>query len=99
MPPACLPVIKHGNGHYSHTIMFHTCRRVIKKSFAFGRMLHSSDSVLRRSYLYVPCSNPRMLEKSTSVDSDVIVYDLEDSVAPKDKEQARNNLIHFLGVC
>ncbi|KAF8914928.1 Pyruvate/Phosphoenolpyruvate kinase-like domain-containing protein [Mucidula mucida] len=60
-------------------------------------MLHSSDSVLRRSYLYVPCSNPRMLEKSTSVDSDVIVYDLEDSVAPKDKEQARNNLIHFLG--
>ncbi|KAF9049576.1 beta subunit of citrate lyase [Hymenopellis radicata] len=67
--------------------MFHTCRRAIKKSFAFSRMLHSSDSVLRRSYLY----------KSTSVDSDVIVYDLEDSVAPKDKDYARNNLIHFLG--
>ncbi|KAI3603037.1 citrate lyase subunit beta [Moniliophthora roreri] len=57
------------------------------------------DATLRRSYLYVPSSSDRMLEKSTSVNSDVIIYDLEDSVAPsaKDKANARDKLKAFLG--
>lgn len=58
----------------------------------------NSSSALRRSYLYVPCSSLRMLEKSLSTDSDVIVYDLEDSVAPKDKEYARQSLVDLLRV-
>ncbi|EEB95075.1 hypothetical protein MPER_06013 [Moniliophthora perniciosa FA553] len=39
-----------------------------------------------------------MLEKSTSVNSDVIIYDLEDSVSPsaKDKANARDKLKAFL---
>ncbi|KAI0667573.1 citrate lyase beta subunit [Trametes maxima] len=53
---------------------------------------------LGRSYLYVPATAERMLEKSLTTNSDVIIYDLEDSVppSPADKEGARNRLAHFL---
>lgn len=39
-----------------------------------------------------------MLEKSKTVDADTIVYDLEDSVAPNDKDSARQQLREFLEV-
>lgn len=53
---------------------------------------------LRRSYLYVPASSDRMLQKSLVTSSDVIIYDLEDSVAPSDegKNDARERLMEFL---
>ncbi|PSS06843.1 hypothetical protein PHLCEN_2v3562 [Hermanssonia centrifuga] len=63
----------------------------------------NADSLpsLKRSYLYVPASSDRMLEKSLTSPSDVIIYDLEDSVPPSvlDKESARNRLKDFLHVC
>ena len=42
-----------------------------------------------------------MLEKSLTTNSDVIIYDLEDSVppAPMDKESARRRLKDFFDVC
>ena len=43
----------------------------------------------RRSVLYVPAINPRAVLKSRTIDADVIVLDLEDSVAPADKPAAR----------
>jgi citrate lyase beta subunit len=60
----------------------------------------SSSSSLSRSYLYVPSSSDRMLEKSINAGSDVIIYDLEDSVspAPEDKLAARARLRKFLEV-
>lgn len=50
--------------------------------------------------LVVPASSDRMLEKSLSTPSDVIIYDLEDSVPPSvlDKDSARNRLGDFLRV-
>ncbi|KZP31433.1 citrate lyase beta subunit [Athelia psychrophila] len=65
------------------------------------RKLHTqpaSGGSLRRSYLYVPASSDRMLEKSLLTKSDVIIYDLEDSVPPstKDKDAARNRLKDFI---
>lgn len=39
-----------------------------------------------------------MLEKSLQLNSDVLIYDLEDSVAPAQKDKARKNIIEFLGV-
>ncbi|EIM85863.1 citrate lyase beta subunit [Stereum hirsutum FP-91666 SS1] len=53
---------------------------------------------LRRSYLYVPSSSDRTLQKSLVTPSDVIIYDLEDSVAPSeaDKTSARKRLKAFL---
>ncbi|KAJ7065899.1 citrate lyase beta subunit [Mycena belliarum] len=58
----------------------------------------SSSGSLKRSYLYVPSSSDRMLEKSISTSSDMIVYDLEDSVPPSavDKVAARVRLSAFL---
>ena len=51
---------------------------------------------LNRSELAVPGSNPKFLEKATASDADVIFLDLEDAVAPDDKEQARKNIIEAL---
>ena len=51
---------------------------------------------LHRSELAVPGSNSRMLEKASSAGADVVFLDLEDAVAPDDKEQARNNIIEAL---
>ena len=48
----------------------------------------------------VPSTAERMLEKSLTTPSDVIIYDLEDSVppSPADKTSARARLAHFLSV-
>ena len=51
---------------------------------------------LHRSELAVPGSNARMLEKAPSLGADVVMLDLEDAVAPDDKEQARVNVIDAL---
>src|SRR5579884_609057 len=46
----------------------------------------------RRSCLAVPASSERMLEKAAELPADEVVVDLEDGVAPSDKERARANL-------
>jgi citrate lyase subunit beta/citryl-CoA lyase len=46
----------------------------------------------RRSVLYVPATNTRAIEKARNLPCDVIVFDLEDAVAPAMKGQARDNL-------
>src|SRR5438067_11519698 len=43
----------------------------------------------RRSALYLPASNPRAIEKARTLASDIVILDLEDSVAPEAKEDAR----------
>jgi citrate lyase subunit beta/citryl-CoA lyase len=43
----------------------------------------------RRSVLYMPASNERALEKAKTLAADVVVFDLEDAVAPEAKAQAR----------
>ncbi|MBP2443130.1 HpcH/HpaI aldolase/citrate lyase family protein [Rhizobium leguminosarum] len=50
---------------------------------------------LRRSVLSVPAINLRALEKTHAVDCDAVIFDLEDSVAPEQKGQARENLRRF----
>jgi malyl-CoA/(S)-citramalyl-CoA lyase len=51
---------------------------------------------LHRSELAVPGSSTRMLEKAPHAGADVVFLDLEDAVAPDDKEQARANVIDAL---
>ena len=51
---------------------------------------------LHRSELAVPGSNVRMLERAPGVGADIVMLDLEDAVAPDDKEQARENVIAAL---
>ncbi len=51
---------------------------------------------LHRSELAVPGSNTRMLEKAPAAGADMVFLDLEDAVAPDDKDQARKNIIEAL---
>ncbi|MFA7416284.1 MAG: CoA ester lyase [Rhizobium sp.] len=50
---------------------------------------------LRRSVLSVPAVNPRALAKAQGLDCDSVIFDLEDSVAPEKKAEARDNLRRF----
>ena len=50
----------------------------------------------RRSCLAVPGSNPRFLEKAKGLDADQVFLDLEDSVAPIAKADARGTVVEAL---
>ncbi|HEX2840752.1 CoA ester lyase [Hyphomicrobium sp.] len=47
----------------------------------------------RRSVLYMPGANDRALEKSRSLPADALILDLEDSVAPDAKVEARKKVV------
>ncbi|KAG8689826.1 hypothetical protein FRC11_000341, partial [Ceratobasidium sp. 423] len=71
-----------------------TCKRGVgARSYSVAT---NAQAKLQRSLLYVPSSNDRMLQKSLSSPSDAIIYDLEDSVAPAEKDRARTALLGFL---
>lgn len=44
----------------------------------------------RRSALYVPGANARAIEKARGLKADVLIFDLEDAVAPTRKDEARD---------
>ncbi|KAK2791066.1 hypothetical protein FQN51_002276, partial [Onygenales sp. PD_10] len=49
----------------------------------------ATSNILRRALLYVPGSSQRMIDKSRTLVADCIAYDLEDSVTPAKKAEAR----------
>src|SRR5206468_3213141 len=51
-----------------------------------------SRTMRRRSQLYVPANNPRMIAKAATLDADSIVFDLEDGVPLGEKASARKGL-------
>ncbi len=51
---------------------------------------------LQRSELAVPGSNTSFIDKAANSAADVVFLDLEDAVAPADKEQARRHVIEAL---
>lgn len=51
---------------------------------------------VQRSELAVPGSQPALFAKAAESDADYVFLDLEDAVAPADKEQARRNVIGSL---
>lgn len=50
----------------------------------------------RRSCLYMPGANPKALEKAKELSADVLIFDLEDSVAPEAKVEARERVVAAL---
>ena len=56
-------------------------------------VIEQAPARLNRSELAVPGSNARALEKAAGLGADVVFLDLEDAVAPDEKEQARKNVI------
>jgi malyl-CoA/(S)-citramalyl-CoA lyase len=57
---------------------------------------HLRKARVQRSELAVPGSNPTMIEKAANSAADFVFLDIEDAVAPPDKEQARRNIIQAL---
>jgi citrate lyase subunit beta/citryl-CoA lyase len=51
---------------------------------------------LSRSMLYVPASRPDMIEKAARSAADAVCIDLEDAVAPAEKEASRANVVRAL---
>ena len=51
---------------------------------------------LHRSYLFVPGDNTRALGKAASLAADALIIDLEDAVAPENKDQARGQAVAFV---
>lgn len=51
---------------------------------------------LQRSELAVPASNPGFIDKAAESAADFVFLDVEDAVAPPEKEQARKNAIEAL---
>ncbi len=49
-----------------------------------------------RSKLFVPGSRPALFEKAAAGPADVVCLDLEDAVAPADKDAARDNVVEAL---
>lgn len=49
----------------------------------------------RRSVLYLPATNSRALDKLPGLSCDCVIFDLEDSVAPGAKDEARESLRSF----
>ena len=59
-------------------------------------IVEQANARLNISELAVPGSKPELFEKAATSNVDVIFLDLEDSVAPDQKEQARKNIIQAL---
>jgi citrate lyase subunit beta/citryl-CoA lyase len=51
---------------------------------------------VRRSALYTPGTNPTVLLKAVRSEADVLIFDLEDAVAPESKDDARRHVVHAL---
>lgn len=62
---------------------------------AYPSPLHMTAALSRplRSALYLPASNPRAIDKARLLPADVIIFDLEDAVAPDAKDAAREHLL------
>jgi malyl-CoA/(S)-citramalyl-CoA lyase len=60
-------------------------------------IVEQCTSRLQRSELAVPGSSPKLFEKAAASDADVVFLDLEDAVAPDQKEQARKNVVEAIG--
>ena len=60
------------------------------------QIVEQATARLNRSELSVPGSRPELFEKAARSAADIVVLDLEDAVAPDDKEQARKHVVSAL---
>ena len=52
---------------------------------------------LRRSWMFVPGHRQKMIDKALGLNTDAIMLDIEDGVAPNEKDAARKNIAESLG--
>ena len=49
----------------------------------------------RRSFIFAPGLRPEMIPKALASGADIVCFELEDGIAPKDKEEARRHALTF----
>lgn len=59
-------------------------------------LIENAPARLNRSELAVPGSQPQFFDKAAKGAADVVFLDLEDAVAPDEKEKARKNIVQAL---
>jgi citrate lyase beta subunit len=59
-------------------------------------MARASEAARVRSWLFCPASRPERLEKAVATGADAVIADLEDGVAPADKDAARGHAVAWL---
>jgi malyl-CoA/(S)-citramalyl-CoA lyase len=60
---------------------------------SFTQVPRRTPPRLYRSKLFVPGARPQLFEKAAAGPADVVCMDLEDAVAPPDKDKARDNIV------
>ena len=58
--------------------------------------MNSNKINVRRSFIFTPGLKPEMFPKAIDSGADMVCIELEDGIAIKDKDQARNNTIDAL---
>jgi len=53
-------------------------------------------AIRARSWLFTPATRPDRFAKAAAAGADVVILDLEDAVAPKDKAEARATALDYL---
>jgi citrate lyase subunit beta / citryl-CoA lyase len=53
---------------------------------------------IRRSLLYVPGSSPQMINKALGLKVDTIIFDLEDAVSLREKDNARRTVTEYISI-
>jgi hypothetical protein len=59
----------------------------------------NNHNKLLRSWIFVPGSRQRMIDKALGLAADAIMFDIEDGVAPSEKETARRQIASVLDKC
>jgi len=60
------------------------------------RQIEPGRARLNRSQLSVPGSSPRFIDKARTIPADIVMFDLEDAVAPEEKAKARLNVVEAI---
>src|ERR1035437_870987 len=69
-----------------------TNRLAVDSSVINGERQMDQKNVLLRSWMFVPGNRQRMIEKSLGVAVDAVMMDIEDGVAPAEKDAARKQI-------
>ena len=60
--------------------------------------MNEQAPIRTRSWLFAPATRPERFEKAAEVGTDVLLIDLEDDVAPRDKSAARTTALDYLAL-
>ena len=86
-----------GSGHRRLTFSYFHWEGAGYPAAAFGLTTMINQAAIRaRSWLFTPATRPDRFAKGAAAGADVVILDLEDAVAPKDKAEARATALDYL---